>query len=441
MKGAESGHMGCNSQFQVTEDLVKSANCLRNSFTPQRRQNALHSQLENQSSSAILSSAKAAPLTPQTPAEDVVQKYRNRSSKAKDLTFAGFDFAFILQPINDGCLGRSRNYVWFPVLPSRQVAITFNSTALDEMEIIQPFTLAPWQARMPVNVDNTEEMTPRKAIGDCSVHVAVSSSSRNGVVGVGGAIRFPRLSCDTPATETFSFTLGWRTEQNPYSGELAAMAYAMRKALAETHSREIVVHTSNKAAALAIHHPLQQSGQAYIRSIYESVETLRARENTAVIQWLPSSSENELLRKAKEEARKTTKEDAVPQKQFPAMRSTTTNMARSEQRITSIPDKIGRHSKRVDVALPGKHTKKIYDQLGRREASVLVQLRTDKARLNEYLYHIHAAPSDLCSCGRARETVEHFLFTCSKWTEQRKAMLECTTTKRGNLPYHLGGKR
>lgn len=83
---------------------------------------------------------------------------------------------------------------------------------------------------------------------------------------------------------------------------------------------------------------------------------------------------------------------------------------------------------------------RLQDQFGRKEASVLVQLRTGMARLNDYLYRIQAALSDLCACGRARETVEHFLFTCSKWTEQRKMMLECTMMQNGNISYHLGGK-
>jgi hypothetical protein len=136
-----------------------------------------------------------------------------------------------------------------------------------------------------------------------------------------------------------------------------------------------------------------------------------------------------------------TKQDAVPQKQFPAMRSTTVNIARSKLPTSNrLPDKVGNYSKRIDLALPGKHTKKLYDPLSRREASVLVQLRTGMSRLNGYLHRIQAAPSELCACGRAQETVEHFLFTCTRWTEQRKALLECTTTQRGNLSFHLGGK-
>ena len=116
-------------------------------------------------------------------------------------------------------------------------------------------------------------------------------------------------------------------------------------------------------------------------------------------------------------------------------------MARAKRGATrSLPEKVGKFSKRVDTALPGKHTRKLYDQLTRKEASVLAQLRTGMARLNSYLFIIEATPSDRCDCGQARETVEHFLFRCRRWTEHRAEMLRCTDTHRSNISYYLGGK-
>ena len=46
-----------------------------------------------------------------------------------------------------------------------------------------------------------------------------------------------------------------------------------------------------------------------------------------------------------------------------------------------IPEDVGKFSKKVDAALPGKHTRRLYDDLSREEASVLAQLRTGIARL------------------------------------------------------------
>ena len=70
---------------------------------------------------------------------------------------------------------------------------------------------------------------------------------------------------------------------------------------------------------------------------------------------------------------------------------------------------MGKFSKAMGTALPGKHTRDLYDKLKRREASVLAQLRTGITRLNGFLGRIGAVESNRCACGHARETVEHFL--------------------------------
>ncbi len=123
------------------------------------------------------------------------------------------------------------------------------------------------------------------------------------------------------------------------------------------------------------------------------------------------------------------------------MRSTILRNAWAKQTAeTSLPEKVGKYSKRVDAALPGKHSRQLYDGLSRKEARVLAQLRTGMAKLNVYLHRIDAAPSDQCACGQARETVEHFLFRCTQWTRQRAEMLQCTDTRRSNISFYLGGK-
>jgi len=101
---------------------------------------------------------------------------------------------------------------------------------------------------------------------------------------------------------------------------------------------------------------------------------------------------------------------------------------------------VGKYSKAIDKALPGRHTRILYDGLKRKEASVLAQLRTGMTRLNSYLSKIGVAESDLCICGHASETVERFLFRCTRWTRLREGMLQCTETRRGNLSFYLGGK-
>jgi hypothetical protein len=106
----------------------------------------------------------------------------------------------------------------------------------------------------------------------------------------------------------------------------------------------------------------------------------------------------------------------------------------------ALPEGIGKHSKDVDAALPGKHTKAIYDTLNKKEAGTLSQLRTGMARINSYLHQIGASGTDQCDCGTAKETVKHFLFLCARWDHLRAHLLQQVGTRIGDISFCLGGR-
>ena len=102
-----------------------------------------------------------------------------------------------------------------------------------------------------------------------------------------------------------------------------------------------------------LRNPRQQSGQEQICSIYESINKLKRKCNNITVVWLPMDEDEELWTCAKEKAKEATRQGTKPQIPVP---------------------RIGKLSKKVDIALPGKHTRKLYDQLRQKEASVLAQL-------------------------------------------------------------------
>ncbi|GAB1314527.1 hypothetical protein MFIFM68171_04737 [Madurella fahalii] len=115
-----------------------------------------------------------------------------------------------------------------------------------------------------------------------AVRIAVSSSAREGMVGMGGVVRIPLSMRGGPQDETFNMTLGVRTEQNPFSAELAAVRHALRL-LRKVRDRWIILATSNKAAVLTLKNPLV---------------------------WIPTTAENVLPKIAKNKARETTQQNA-----------------------------------------------------------------------------------------------------------------------------------
>ena len=68
-----------------------------------------------------------------------------------------------------------------------------------------------------------------------------------------------------------------------------------------------------------------------------------------------------------------------------------------------------------DVLLKFKH-------MSRPESAVIIQARTGKIELRDYLYKIRAAPSPDCPCGHKRQTVHYTLLECEGFNELRKEM-------------------
>jgi hypothetical protein len=237
----------------------------------------------------------------------------------------------------------------------------------------------------------------------------------------------------------YAATIGPRTEQNPYSAELHAIAMTLNR-LPDVDNKMIFIQTSNRAALQALHRPNQQSGQASIRKIYEAMWRENARGNHVVGAWAPTQDFRQ-GQVAKKKARKATERGKEAVKRFPQTKSTTIDLVKKELRIRrQIPPGVGKYSIKIDAALPGQHTKRIYDGLNRTEATLLARLRTGMIGLNGYLHRIRAVESDQCDCGAAKETVQHFMFRCTKWTTQRDVLLRQTETRRGDLSFFLGGK-
>jgi len=325
--------------------------------------------------------------------------------------------------------------------PMQGIASVVAKASTERMEVIGAFALRPWAKRIHVSaeMDLAGTVQPPNPQG---IIITTASSQKDGRVGMGGVV------CDTTHGDTgrilatYSVALGPDSEQNPYTAELAAIEAALRNVPPGLVSREVTVVTSNRSAAIAIRRPRQQSGQCTIRQIYDRAKRLAMNGCCVRLMWLPAKDERCTFRTlAKAAAQRATEQDCVVEKPPYQAHSTTLRLALAQERPREqLPDSVGRYSKRIDKALPGRHTRALYEALKRRESDVLAQLRTGMMRLNSYLRKIGAAESDMCDCGQAPETTEHFLFRCKKWSGQREILFTCSRTKIGNLSFWLGGK-
>ncbi|KAM6514322.1 hypothetical protein FALCPG4_18909 [Fusarium falciforme] len=326
--------------------------------------------------------------------------------------------------------------------PMKKLALAQEGNTVERMETIQAYTLPPWHDRLPIGYDLDRDMATETASRMEGILVATSASEKAGRVGMGGIVR------DTPGNRPgqvvarYSIMIGSRDDQNVYTAELEAIAMALRCMPDGLQHRQVTIMTSSRSALQVIARPQQQSGQCTVHEIHRHAERLQKSGNIVKMLWVPSGAKDfPMGSEAKAEARRAARGSHRPEKPAYQARSTRIRLAvAQQQRQKTLPDRVGNYSRRIDKALPGTHTRSLYDGLKRRESDMLSQLRTGMARINSYLHKIGAAESDMCDCGQAAETMEHFLFRCTKWDAQREGMRRVGQTRMGNLSFFLGGK-
>ena len=204
----------------------------------------------------------------------------------------------------------------------------------------------------------------------------------------------------------------------------------------------VTIFSDGQSALQTLARPRQQSGQSILRDITYQLERIANRWGPRVVfQWLPGHSNiagNDRAHTLAQEA--TENHRYIP----PSVKRKATAIGESReddecrwQRFRATHG--GRHAKDLDRALPGVHTRRLYDGLTRPDAQIITQLRTGKCRLNSYLHRIKAADSDECELCRRPETVRHFLVECTRWTAERAEHLQASTDRWCDVSYILGG--
>ncbi|KAH7460214.1 hypothetical protein FOMA001_g13089 [Fusarium oxysporum f. sp. matthiolae] len=169
----------------------------------------------------------------------------------------------------------------------------------------------------------------------------------------------------------------------------------------------MIVATRNRSALQAIAIPRQRSGQDTIREIYQRADQLEKGGSTIKMRWVSSTNEPFTLgAKEKVEAQKAAGSGCRVTNPLIQARSTRLRvlLAQRRQRMT-LPGGVGGYSKQLDKALPGKHTRILYDSLKRRESDILVRRRTGMAGVSNYMHRIGATETDTCDCEQEEETV------------------------------------
>ena len=323
------------------------------------------------------------------------------------------------------------------VSPLQKQAQQWRDVELTHVETITPYCVPPWygQAEIEIHEHDRAMEIVQDLTGD--VEFYTDGSVRNELVGVAVWCKVGgRNEC-----------IGKSQDFNVYFAELFAIWRVVQSIETNTvthpndRPRRFIIRTDSQAALKSLARPRRQSGQHIIASILESVHRLKAQQIRITFTWVPAHTGIEGNEAAHSLAQVATSTDRLPPLiRMPRLKSAALRCAGHEipPPAKSSSD-LQHYARQVDLALPGDHTRLLYDPLTKSEAGFLAQLRTGKCRLNGYLARIKAVESDQCSCGRGPETVKHFLFQWPQWYTMRDQMRQAFPHRFGGLAFWMGG--
>lgn len=151
------------------------------------------------------------------------------------------------------------------------------------------------------------------------------------------------------------------------------------------------IYSGCKSALQTLQNPQRQSGQSALRQILGKLKGIQAVNGPKIrFRWVPAHSKV----KGNERANVLAKLSTTKHAPTPSPHTFDTPLAASHalSRVKSLGQglraktytaaKGDKYTRDLDRALPGTHTKTLYDHFTRPEATILAQMRTGKCRLN-----------------------------------------------------------
>ncbi|KAL2349857.1 hypothetical protein BJ546DRAFT_801758, partial [Cryomyces antarcticus] len=153
------------------------------------------------------------------------------------------------------------------------------------------------------------------------------------------------------------------------------------------------IATDSREALRAVQTPYAKSGQYLVQRVAAAIKDIRKNRSQVQLMWIPAHSGIPGNEAANSAALKTT-EPQVP------INTTSTRLWTQvyrqalamigQDRLKSFQQEnvYGKYTRRLDGALPGRHTLRLYGALSSDEASVLMQCRSNHSFLRTYLARI-----------------------------------------------------
>jgi ribonuclease HI/uncharacterized protein YchJ len=306
-----------------------------------------------------------------------------------------------------------------------------------QLEPKQPYIVAPWWK--PPNI----HIAPDKKCGK-EEHDSVVSRSRNSalVLYTDGSCINDKVGASAVTADgsiTHRSYLGRASEVTVYAAELRGILSALQIAYKKDH-KAVIVFTDNQAAIRSVANPDSQSGQYILLQILWMIENMRRKGIEPEFHWVPAHigiDGKERADKAAKEAtgwrrirdRGRSREVDTDQTAYrppgyslvAAMRVVHNSLLLVEWKEAWTNEKTGRKLHRI-CPEPTSKVLLLHKSVPRPFSSLIVQMRTAKIGLRQFLYlrKVPDVDDDKCGCKGGSQTVRHILFSCPLYRELRQ---------------------
>jgi ribonuclease HI len=242
--------------------------------------------------------------------------------------------------------------------------------------------------------------------------------------------------------------IGWAKTCSVLAAELAAIAVALDHADRYFHQTQIVLFSDSQRALRAIQiGDVSGSKRTLLYRILQAIASLTKKNTDVRLRWVPAHEGIVGNEEADEAARAASSRKGKPS--APAL-----ERVREVEGVIRLIDRdrsddptpfdsaglTGQYTWKIDQALPGKYTLRLYGALTSDQAATLIQARTGHCRLNRYLARIGLVGSALYECGRGEETTRHVILSCTRWAEERRELRIVVKQRAGDVPFRRVGK-
>ncbi|TKA63056.1 hypothetical protein B0A49_08854 [Cryomyces minteri] len=200
----------------------------------------------------------------------------------------------------------------------------------------------------------------------------------------------------------------------------------------------------SREALRAIQTLYAKSGQYLVQRAAAAIKDIQKNKSQVQLTWTPAHSGIPGNEAANSAALKTTERQAPIDTTSTRLWTQVYRLPLAkirQDRLESFQQEnvYGKYTRRLDGALPGRHTLRLYGALSSDEASVLMQCRSNHSFLRTYLARIGREQSGRCECGQADEMIRSVLAYCPRWQEQRQLLIRLVGARWLDMSYMLGG--